>query len=104
MERSEQRRRTRQVALRLCDGRLLRQNIGVIRGNIETFIKLSQRFRKTTKIDIVNRVVGKQGNAARVEPLGFVEVGFASVPLAPPACDQSERFRNQAAIRQQRSC
>ena len=41
---------------------------------------------------------------ARVEPLGFVEVGFASVPLASPACDIGQRLRNPAAIGQELPC
>src|SRR5262249_39867849 len=34
-------------------------------------------------------------------PLGFIEVRFASVPLALPTRDNSERCRNLTAIRQQ---
>ncbi len=48
-ERSEKRRRPRQVALGLCDSRLLTRCIDVVRRNIENLIKLSQRFRETTK-------------------------------------------------------
>ncbi len=40
-------------------------------------------------------------NVARVQPLGFVEVRLAPVPLASPPRDISERFRNPAAIRQE---
>ena len=81
MERSQKRRSPRQVALGLRDSRLLHQRIQVVRYNIENLIKLSQRFRETTKADIGKRVLGEQANIARVEPLGFVEVRFASVPL-----------------------
>ena len=79
-ERSEERGGTRQVAFRLCDTGLLRQGIDVVRRNIENLIKLSQRFRETTKCDIRNRVLGEQINVARVEPLGFVEVRIRSGP------------------------
>ncbi len=46
-------------------------------------------------------MLGQQGNVARVEPLGFVEVGLASVPLPSPPRDIRQRFRNPAAIRQE---
>ena len=49
-------------------------------------------------------VLGEQVGVARVEPLGFVEVGFAPVPLASPPRDIGQRFRNPAAIGQKRSC
>src|SRR5438270_11298610 len=57
-----------------------------------------------TKTDIATRVRAEQGNVARVEPLGFIEVGFAPVPLASSPCDISERLRNLAAIRQKLTC
>src|SRR5439155_15586453 len=104
VERSEQRRGTRQVALRLCDTRLLHQDIQVVRRNIENFIKLSQSFRETAKSDIGSPVLREEINIARVEPLGFDEVGFAPVPLASSPCDISERFRNPAAIGQELTC
>ena len=43
-------------------------------------------------------MLGKQANVARVEPLGFVEVTLAPIPLASPSCDIGQRFRNPAAI------
>ena len=43
----------------------------------------------------------EQENVARVEPLGFVEVGFAPVPLPSPPRDIGQRFRNLAAIGQE---
>ena len=49
-ERSEERRSTRQIALGLCDSRLYREGIHVVRCDIENLIKLSQRFGETTKI------------------------------------------------------
>ena len=76
----------------------------VVRRDIENLIKLSQRFGETTKIDIGKRVLGEQGNVARVEPLGFVEVRLAPVPLASPSRDIGQRFRNPAAIRQELTC
>src|SRR5258707_6246083 len=101
MERSEERRRPRQIALGLCNSRLYREGIYVIRRNIENLIKLSQCFGETTKDVIGNRVLGEQVNVARVEPLGFVEVRLAPVPLASPPRDIGQRFRNLAAIRQE---
>ena len=49
MQRSEERRGTRQVAFGLCNSRLFREGIDVVRRNIENLIKLSQRFGETTK-------------------------------------------------------
>src|SRR6266478_817446 len=43
-------------------------------------------------------------NVARVEPIGFVEVRLALVPLASPPRDISQRFRNPAAIGQELTC
>ena len=80
MKRSEDRRGTWQVPLGLCDNRLYRESIQVVRCDIENLIKLSQRFRETTKTDIGNRVLGEYVNVARVEPLGFVE------GITPPLC------------------
>src|SRR5438094_10474250 len=51
--------------------------------------------------DIEKRVLGKKINIARVDPLGFVEVRLALVPLASPPRDIGERFRNLAAIGQE---
>ena len=52
MERSEKRRSPRQVALSLCDSRLYREGIDVVRCDIEDLIKLPQSFGETTKVDI----------------------------------------------------
>ena len=49
MQRSEERRSPRQVALGLCNSRLYAQRIEVVRCNIENLIKLSQRFGETAK-------------------------------------------------------
>ena len=49
-------------------------------------------------------MLGEKVNIPRVEPLGFVEVRFASVPLASPARDIGQRFRNLAAVRQELTC
>src|SRR5215468_6371408 len=89
VERSQQRRGTLQVALCLLDSRLLHQDILVVWRNIENFIKLSQRFRKTTKTNIGDRMLREEINIARVEPLGFFEISFAPVPLASSPCDIS---------------
>src|SRR5205814_9814574 len=103
-ERSEKRRGPRQVAFDLCDSRLVRERIDVVRRDIENLVKLSQRFRETTKTLIGNRVLGKYTNVAWVEPLGFVEVTFALIPLALPSCNICEGFRNPAVIGQKRTC
>ena len=49
------------------------QGIHVVRRNIENLVKLQQRFGKTTKKKVGKRVLAKQANIARVEPLGLVE-------------------------------
>src|SRR5450432_1296782 len=50
------------------------------------------------------RVLGKQINAARVKPLGFVEVRLALVPPPLPPRGVGQQFRNAAAIRQELAC
>ena len=80
MERSEERSSPRQIALGLCDSRLHRERIHVVRYDIENLIKLPQRFGEATKEDIGKRVLGEYVNVARVKPLGFVEVGLRSGP------------------------
>ena len=72
MQWSEERRGTLQVALRLCDSRLLHQDILVAWCNVENLIKLSQRFGETTKTDIGSRALREEINIARVEPLRFL--------------------------------
>src|SRR5207249_8548353 len=84
VKRSKERSSTRQIALCLCNGCLEPERIHVVWSNIENLIKLLQGFGETTKGRIETRVFAEQGNIARVEPLGFVEVGFASLPLASP--------------------
>src|SRR4029077_13618564 len=84
VERSEERRGTRQVVLGLCNRRLEREDIHVVGYDIKKLIKLSQRLGKTTKEDIGKRVLGEEVNVARVEPLGFVEIRLASIPLTSP--------------------
>src|SRR5512133_1623154 len=99
MQCSEERRGILQVALRVCDSRLVHQDILVAWCNVENFIKLSQRFGETTTSDIGNRVLREEINIARVEMLRFVKVTLAPVPLASSPCDISQQFRNPAAIR-----
>src|SRR5512133_3650523 len=41
---------------------------------------------------------------AWIEPLGFVEVRLAPVPLASPPLQIGQRFKNPAAIRQELAC
>src|SRR6266496_5923817 len=104
MQRSEQRSCPWQIALGLCDIRLRRQRIHVIRCDIEHLIKLSQRFGETTKLSIGKRVLGKHGNVAWVESLSFVEVVLAFVPLSSPPLDIGQGLRNPTAIGQEWSC
>src|SRR6266446_502859 len=104
VERSEERSGTRQVTLGLCDTRLLHERVQAVRYDIENLIKLSQRFGEAAKHDIGSCMLREPLNVARVEPLGFVEVRLAPVPLASPACDIGQRLRNLAAIRQELTC
>src|SRR5215472_9143835 len=98
MQWREERSGARQIALGLCNTRLFREGIHVVRCDIENLIEFSQGFGETTKTDIGIRVLGEQVNVARVEALGFDEVRLAPVPLASPPCDVGQRFRNSAAI------
>ena len=80
-------RSTRQVALGLRDRRLYRERVHVVRRNIENLIELVQRFRKATESDIGLPMLSEHVNIPWVEPLGFVEVGLAPVPLTSPPRD-----------------
>src|SRR5438477_6228424 len=104
MQRSEECSSPREVALGLCDSRLEREGIDVIRDDIEHLIKLSQCLGETTKTDVGCRVLVEHGNVARVEALGFVEVRLAPVPFSSPPREIGERFRNPAAIGQELAC
>src|SRR5207249_8999573 len=88
----------------LCNSRLEREDIDVVRCDIENLIKLSHRFWVTTKKSIGTRVLGEQVNVARVEPLSVVEIRLAPVPLASPALYIGQSFRNPAAIGQELTC
>src|ERR1700745_4542230 len=55
-------------------------------------------------LEIGNRVLGEQVKVARVEPLRFVEVRLAPVPLASPPLQIGQRFKNPAAIWQELAC
>lgn len=101
VKRSEERSRPRKVTLGLCDRRLCREGIDVVRGDIENPIKLSQRFWETTKHHMAMRVLGEYESVTRIKPLGFVEVRLASVSLALPPRDIGKSFRDLAVIRQE---
>src|SRR6266481_3765833 len=103
LQRTEDRRRARQITFSLCDSRLCSECIHVVRRNIENLIKFSLRVGKTTKAHVGNRVLGEHGNVARVKPLSFVEVGFASLPLPSSPLEKSEGLRNATAVWQKRS-
>src|ERR1700745_131946 len=104
MEWGENCRRPWQVALGLCDRRLSRERIHIIRCDIENLIKLPQGFGKTTQNYIEKPVLAGKVGGARVESLGFGKVGFAPVPLTAPPRNIGQRFRNLTAIGQKRSC
>src|SRR4029077_15309299 len=103
MQRSEERRSPWQVALGLCDSRLVHEGIEVVRCDIENLIKLPQCFRETPKTDIGNRMLAEEVDVARVGPFGFLEIRLAPVPLASPPCDIGQRRRDLAAIGQKRT-
>src|SRR5438132_13853229 len=98
MERSEDRRCSWQIALGLCDNRLSRERVHVIRCDIENLIKFSQGFGKTTQHHIKKPLLAEKVGVARVEALGLVKVGFAPVPLTSPPRNIGQRFRNLTAI------
>src|SRR5438105_14786144 len=92
-----------QVQLRSCPPHLYITTDSTSTFSTEpNLLKLPQRFREEAPVLVGKRVLGKQGNIARVEPLGFVEVRLAPVPLALPPCHIGEQFRNPARIRPQR--
>src|SRR5437899_11858719 len=99
MQRSEERRRTREIALGLCNRRLCCEGGDVARHNIENLIKLSQRLGETTKLDIQLCMLSEQVDVARVESLGLVEVRLAPVPLAAPPRDRGQQRMKLAAVR-----
>ena len=49
-------------------------------------------------------MLAEQVSVARVEPLGFVEIRLALVPMASPPLQIGQRLKNQAAIRQELTC
>ncbi len=55
IERSQERSSARQVAFRLCNSRLFRQGVDIVRRDVENLIKLPQRFWKAAKCGIVKR-------------------------------------------------
>src|SRR5690349_23068886 len=104
MQRSEECRCARQVALRLRIRRLLHKNIEIVGYDIEDLVQLSERIRKLPAYAIRLRMLREQAHISRVEPLGFVEIVFALVPLTAPARDIGQQLRNPAAIGQVLMC
>src|ERR1700737_1429518 len=105
MERREERSRPRQVALGLCNTRFVRESIEVVWYDIENLIKFSRRFGETTKVGVEKKgVMAEQGNIARIERLGLVEIAFAVVPLSLSPGEIGQQFRNLAAIGQELTC
>ena len=103
-QRSEERSRKRQITVGLCDSRLIRERIHVVGRDVEDLIELSQCLRETMKGEIGICVLGEQPNVEWVEPLGFVKIRLAPVPLTLPPCNIGQGFRNPAAIRQEPTC
>src|SRR5437870_963379 len=100
MQRRKEHRSMRQVAFGLCDCRLWRESIYVVRRDIENLLKLPKRFRETPKGNIGICVFTQCFSVARAKPLSFIEVCLAPLPLAAPPHDISQRCRNLTAIRQ----
>src|SRR4030095_7111885 len=94
MQRSQKRSSSGQIALGLRDTGLDHRGVNVVRCKIENLIKFSQRFGETTYNDQGKGVLSKQVNIAWVEPLSFVEVGVAPVPVASGSLDISEGLKN----------
>ena len=46
----------------------------------------------------------EQGSVPGIEPLSFIEIGLALLPLTSPARDVRERLRNLATVRQKLTC
>jgi hypothetical protein len=83
-----------QIAFGLSDSTFFHQIVNVVRHNLQNQVQLTDCFRETSQRDIELGVSSKQIRIARVEPLGFVEVGFTLLPLPPIACDKGERLTN----------
>src|SRR4051812_36188313 len=81
LKRSQKCARAGKLAFGLRYDCLLDNCIRVIGRNVEDFLELSKRFRKLAAIFVGECVLGKEGNVARVEAFGLVEVSFASLPL-----------------------
>src|SRR6266513_1399177 len=93
----------RQIALRMCKSRIFREGIDVVRRDIENLIKFPQSVGETTKELIGKHMLTEYVNVARIEPLGFVKVRLAAVPLALSSCNICDGFRNPAVIGQKRT-
>ena len=89
MQRREQRSGMRQVALGLCNTRLFREGIHVVRYDIENPIELSQGFGETTKTDIGIRVLGEQVNVARRLSHLCIDAVNGSDPLPLPRFEKT---------------
>src|SRR5207247_3210081 len=103
MQGSEESRSPWQIAFSLESSCLEDERVDVVRCDIENLIKLSQRFGETTQGLVGKRVLDEEEGVAWVEPLGFVEVRLAPVPLPSPPLEISHVFRNPAAVGQKRS-
>src|SRR5215470_15831613 len=104
VDRSEEYGGPRQIALSLCDTRLSCEGGHVTRHDIENLVEFSQCFGETTKLNIQLCMLCEQGNVARVEPLGLVEIRLAPILLASSPRDRRQQRRNLAAIRQELTC
>src|SRR5436190_16817252 len=98
MQRSQQRSSPGQIALGLRDTGLDHGGVDVVRCEIENLIKFSERFGEATYNDKRKGVLSKQVKVAWVEPLSFVEVGVAPVPLAAGSLDIGQGLNNPAVI------
>ena len=87
---SEERRCLWQVAFGLRNRRLFHQGIDVARHDIQPAIQLSERVGETTKHDIELGLSGNKTHVARVQSLGFVEVGLATLPLPLISCEEGK--------------
>ena len=59
VERSQERRGARQIALHLCHPRLIQDGIDVVRCDIENLIILPERFGETPEYNIGCRMLGE---------------------------------------------
>ena len=64
---------------------LLRDDIDIVRDDVEYFVELGDCFREASALNIRKRMLCKKVYIARVQALSCIKIKFTSVPLSTPA-------------------